>query len=174
MTTVTLTPSTDKIFDTLWGVVSSLFDPTIAPLIFKGFQNNTPTPLGSYVVIQEGVAERQDQGRQIYDPINGLMHVKRGTMYSFQVDCYGPSGSDWANIIAIAWRSPWACDQFAGTEMRPLYADEPQQLNIVNGELEYESRFMCKLYLQATQSIALPQQFFTGPVPLIRQPPNGS
>ena len=35
------------------------------------------------------------------------------------------------------------------------------QLNIVNGELQYEQRYMIKLYAQVNQVAALPQDFFT-------------
>lgn len=171
MTTVTLAPSEDKIFDAVWGFIASLFDASLSANIFKGFQNLTSTPLGSYIVISPGIAERQDQGVSTYDSVGGFQNVTRGTTYSYQVDCYGPSGPDWSNIIAIAWRSLWACDAFAGLPIMPLYADEPQQLNIVNGELQYEQRFTLKMYLQANQTVSLPQLFFSAPVPIDILPP---
>jgi hypothetical protein len=175
--TATLTPTEDQTFDAVWAVVSSLFDPTLQQYVFKGFQNMTATPAGvSYVVIQSGVVVRQNQGARSYDPVNGLQLVERGTTYSYQVDCYGPAGPDYANIIAIAWRSPWACDAMGAQAVdgpplgQPLYADEPQQLNIVNGENMYEQRFMLKLYVDVNQVVALPQDFFTA-VHTIVEPP---
>jgi hypothetical protein len=75
----------------------------------------------------------------------------------------------------------WACDYFAGLlatptpgaplPATPLYADEPQQLNIVNGEMQYEQRFLCKLYLQANQIASLPQDFFTDTPAVTIEPP---
>lgn len=179
MTVAILTPTEDQIFDAVWGFVDTIFGSTISANIFKGFQNLTSTPLGSYIVISPGVKERQDQIIRNYDPVNLLSNNQRSTTYSYQVDCYGPSGPDYADTVAIAWRSMWACDYFAGLNAVPtpgaplpavpLYADEPQQLNIVNGELQFEQRFMCKLYLQANQVVGLPQDFFTQvpPVTLI-------
>ena len=133
----------------------------------------TATPQGSYITISPGITERQDQGTRDYDSINGLALVRRHTTYSYQVDCYGPSAPDYANIVAIAWRSGYMADYTTANALsfQVLYADEPQQLNFSNGEMQYEQRFMLKLYLQVNQTVSLPQQFFIAPVPLIINPP---
>jgi len=166
----------DQAFDALWGFIASLFDSSYAANIFKGYQNQTATPnqstsgLGSYIVINPGIKQRQDQARRDYvpstlDPTTGVVNVTRGTTYSYQVDCYGQDGANNADIITIAWRSLWACDQLDGSIITPLYADEPDQLNLVNGENQYEQRFMCKLYLQTNTVVSLPQDFFIDAVP---------
>lgn len=169
-----LAATEDQIFDAVWGFVAAILDPSLTNNIFKGFQNMTSTPPGvSYVVIQPGVKVRQNQIVRDYDANAGVVNNERSTNYAYQVDCYGPNGPDLADTIAIAWRSMWACDYFAGLRatptpgaplpVTPLYADEPQQLNVVNAELQYEQRFMLKLYLQTNQVVALPQDFFDVP-----------
>lgn len=171
----TITPSEDTVFDAIWGWVASLFDASVHPNIFKGFQNITSTPLGSYIVLSPGIAVRQDQIRRTYDSVNDLSLNQRNTTYSYQVDCYGSQGPDFANIVAIAWRTMAACDYFDGSfndpptaplPATPLYADEPNQLNIANGENVYEQRFMLRLFLQVNQVVSLSQDFFTGPTPV--------
>lgn len=172
MAAATLTPTEDVLFDAMWGFVSTLFDVSVQPYIFKGFQNMTSTPPGvSYIVISPGTKQRLNQIERDYDAVNGLSNNTRRTIYCYQVDCYGPSGPDYADIVSVAWRTMWACDYFAGNNLNPptgaplpvtpLYADEPNQLNIVNGENNYEQRFTSKLYLQANQIVGLPQDFFT-------------
>lgn len=173
-----LAPSEDTLFDAVWGFVSQLFPSPAQPYVFKGFQNMTSTPPGvTYVVISPGTKERTNQLERDYDAVNGLSLNTRRTIYSYQVDCYGPSGPDYADTISIAWRTLWACDYFAGNNLTPtpgaplpvtpLYADEPNQLNIANGENQYEQRFTCKLYLQANQIVSLPQDFFTVAPPVV-------
>lgn len=179
--TAAITANTeDQVFDTLWGFVSSLFDPSLAGQVFKGYQNMTATPTGTYAVVSSGVKTRLDQGDRDYDPTNGLMLVTRHTQYYYQIDCYGPSAPDWADIIAVAWNSPWSCGQLNGTglnapttkaTLQSLYADEPQQITIVNAENNYEQRFMVKLYLQVNPIVSLPQDFFTAPPAVIIKPP---
>ena len=171
--TATVVPNEDHVFDAVWGFIDTVFTQTMSTAIFKGFQNMTSTPTGSYIVIQPAQKVRQNQIRRDYDPTNGFVLNERDTVYSYQVDCYGPAAPDLADTIAIAWPTLWACDYFSGylatitpgapLPATPLYADEPQQLNVVNGELQYEQRFMLKLYLQTNQVVALPQDFFTTP-----------
>lgn len=167
-----LAPTEDQLFDAVWGFVAQLFDVSVQPYVFKGFQNMTSTPPGvTYVVISPGTKERTNQLERSYDANAGLSVNFRNSVYSYQVDCYGPSAPDYADTVSIAWRTLWACDYFAGNNLTPtpgaplpvtpLYADEPMQLNVVNGEENYEQRFMVKLFLQANQSVSLPQDFFT-------------
>jgi hypothetical protein len=172
-----LTPGEDAIFDSLWGWVASLFDPSIAPQIFKGYQNLTSTPYGTYIVISAGVKERFNQGTRSY-AFNattgaGTVTQLRSTQYMWQVDVYGPQSVDWSDIVSIAWRSNTAADAqiMAGAPIVPLFADEPQQLNIVNAEDQMESRYMVKLYGQVNQTVTLAQQFATTATPELFRPP---
>lgn len=164
MATIALPENT--VFDALWAWIAALVvDQVPADAVFKGFQNSTATATGNYVVLSPGLKQRQDQGRRSYtvdsqDPLTGVVNVSRHTTYSYQVDCYGQLGADVADIIAIAWRSLWGCDRLEGAAITPLYADEPQQLNVVNSENIYEQRFMLRLFAQVNQVVTLPQDFF--------------
>jgi hypothetical protein len=166
--TAVLTPTEDQVFDAVWQALTSVFPAPFAASVFKGFQNMTATPTGTYVVIQPGIVERQNQVDHDYDPVNGLILENRHSTYSYQIDCYGPSAPDNANIIAIAWRSFYMANYTADNALpfQVLYADEPQQLNFSNGEMQYEQRFMSKIYLQVNQTVSLPQDFFTVPSPV--------
>ncbi len=180
MATIALSENTA--FDALWAWIAAVVAVQIPDdgQVFKGFQNTTATATGNYVVLSPGVKLRQDQGRRSYvrdslDPTVGVVNIARHTTYSYQVDCYGQLGADVADIISIAWRSLWGCDALQATfdtpgAVTPLYADEPQQLNIANSENQYEQRFMLKLYAQVNQSIGLPQDFFDA-VELHVEPP---
>lgn len=159
--TAVLTPTEDQVFGQVWDLIASYFDASVQAVIFKGFQNLTATPKGSYIVISPGVNAQQNQLERGYDPVAGTQILTRRTTYSYQVDCYGPQGPDWSNTIAIAWPSLWSIDNGdAPPLITPLYADAPQQLNIVNGELQYEQRFMLRLFGQVNHRVALPQDFF--------------
>lgn len=168
-----LAPTEDQTFDALWAWVASLFDPSIAPQIFKGYQNMTSTPYGTYIVISPGVKERFNQGSRNYNGVASVVTQLRATNYSWQVDVYGPQATDWADIVSITWRTNTAADALitAGAAIVPLYANEPQQLNIVNGEDQNETRFMVKLFGQVNQTVTLAQQFATSLNPELVRPP---
>lgn len=184
-----LFPVEDQIFEAIWVWIASLGaqGPDMAR-VFKGFQNLTPSPidatstgdpeLATYAVLSPGIMQRQDQGRRDYDAANNQVILTRGTTYSYQLDCYGPHGPDWANKVAIAWNSGPAADWFGlesmtpdsstpvavvARTMAPLYADEPAQMNILNAERQFEQRFMVRLYVHVTQSMGLPADLIPQP-----------
>jgi hypothetical protein len=166
--TILVSPTEDQTFAGVWALLALLLSPTDKLQLFKGFQNFTATPPGTYAVISPGVMVRQNQGMRNYDSVNGFQIIQRNTTYYYQIDCYGPLAPDWANMITIAWRSMWACDNNPNpTLFTPLYADEPAQMNFANGEKVYEQRFVTKLYLQVNETVNLPQDFFTEVPPTI-------
>lgn len=79
--------------------------------------------------------------------------------YSIQIDCYGPLSSDWAAIISATWRDDYAVNKMAPT-CAPLYADDPKQLPIVDGEANFEQRWMLSAVLQYNPVVTVPQEFF--------------
>lgn len=161
MAAATLLPTEDQTFNALARWIGKVLDlPSNTLQIVKGFQNLTATPTGSYIVISPGLMQRQDFGRKVYDPDSNQVVVGAHNTYSYQVDCYGPAGPDWSSILAAGWRTMWGVDNLVPPVLTPLYADAPQQLNIVNSEGQYEQRHMIRLFGQVNQVVGLPQDFF--------------
>lgn len=164
MPAATLAPTEDATYTALarW-ICKVLGFPEVNPPLVKGFQNQVAAPVGSFIVVSPGPLQRQDFGRRYYDPDAGeygqAVQEAHNT-YSYQVDCYGPQGPSWASILAAAWGTMWSVDNIAPDVLTPLYADAPQQLNIVNSEGQQEQRFMIRLFGQVNQVVGLPQDFF--------------
>lgn len=161
MAAATLLPTEDDTFDALFGWIAKVLDlPDNTDQIVKGFQNLSATPNGSYVVVSPGIMQRQDFGRRYYAPDDSQAVQEAHLTYSYQVDCYGAAGPTWASVLSVAWRSMWGVDNLVPPVLVPLYADAPQQLNIVNSEGQFEQRFMIRLFGQVNQTVGLPQDFF--------------
>lgn len=158
----TLTPTEDQTFDALFGWIALVLGlPNDTDRIVKGFQNQVAAPTGSYVIISPGIMQRQDFGRKQYDSDRSQVVQEAHNTYSYQLDCYGADGPTWASVLAVAWRSMWGVDNMTPPSyITPLYADAPQQLNIVNSEGQFEQRFMIRLFGQVNQQVGLPQDFF--------------
>ncbi|QMV32334.1 hypothetical protein T2_00017 [Ralstonia phage Elie] len=171
----TPSPNEAQIFDAVWGFVAELAlanadtPPASSAQIIKGYQNRTAPPQGNYCILRPGEKERFDQARMVVvdgpggtNP--GTVTYQRNTDYRYVVDCYGAAAPDWADAITILWRTPSACDKLAAAlpagTMQPLYADEPQQITIVNEEYAYETRWRCTLHLNVIQTARVPQDFF--------------
>lgn len=162
MAAAVLAPTEDQTFKALFDFVATVLDLEESTLqIVKGFQNLTATPTGSYVVISPGIMQRQDFGRKLYDSALEQVVQQAHVTYSYQLDCYGPLGPSWASMLSVAWKTMWGVDNINADVLTPLYADAPQQLNIVNAQGQYEQRFMIRLFGQVDQDVTLPQDFFT-------------
>jgi hypothetical protein len=172
--TATITSTDAQQFDAIWGWVTSLLDPSLESQVFKGYQNLVATPYDSYIVISRGVEQPLNQLERNYDPSGttgtGTVTNTARFQVQWQIDCYGPQGPDWAALVSGAWKTLWTADALLGSAVTPLFADGPQQLNIVNGEGVYETRFMCMIYCEVVQEITLPQTFFTAVDIVVAQP----
>lgn len=85
----------------------------------------------------------------------------RSTQWNVQLDCYGPSAADMAALIATTFKTDYAATALAAAaiEIQPLYAEDPRQMTIVNGENQYEPRWIVELAFQYNPVVTLPQDF---------------
>jgi hypothetical protein len=58
-------------------------------------------------------------------------------------------------------RDDYAMAQFStsGFDVTPLYADDPKQVPFLNGEQQYETRWIVEAVLQVNPVVSVPQQF---------------
>lgn len=86
--------------------------------------------------------------------------VKRPAQMNIQVDCYGASSADRAQVISALFRDDCACQSFlaSGFDIQPLYAGDAQQMPLVSGEDAYVERWTFELALQVNPVVTLTQQ----------------
>ena len=91
----------------------------------------------------------------------GTQGMLQATRVTTQLDLYGPNSADYAQIVTTAFRDSYAVDQFvsSGYDVSPLYADDAQQLPLIDAESQYEDRWTIKCILQANPIVTLPQQY---------------
>lgn len=151
--TAPLTPVQDSIFIAVRAFILSLIDCEVV----QGLGNRVPTPKGGYIAITAG---RQTRLSTNVSSDNGVdtRSVLKATAYALQIDCYGPLSSDWATIIETMWRDPYGCNALA-PDMAPLYCDDPTNLPLVDGEDEYEQRWMISATMQFNPVVTVVQEF---------------
>mgnify|MGYP001595558726 CR=1 FL=1 len=153
-----VTPTQDSIFIGLRAFVLTL----ITTEVIQGLGNRVATPKGSFITMTATLQNRLATNISSYnDPGIGVgtKAVMQPTKYTVQIDCYGPLSSDWATIITAMWRDTYGCEQLAPYNMQPLQADNPAQMALVDGEDEYEQRWMITAELQANPVIVVAQEF---------------
>lgn len=91
----------------------------------------------------------------------GQQSMLARTRYTVQLDVHGPGSAEWAQIITTVMRSTLGVELFqaAGDVAVPLHADEPRQMPFVNGEQQYESRWVVSVLMELAEVVLAPQQF---------------
>lgn len=87
-----------------------------------------------------------------------IKSVQQSTQFSIQLDVYGPAAGDNAQIISTLLRDEYATAFMAPT-CQPLYASDPDQMPLINGEDQYQQRWRMTAELQANPVVTVPQQF---------------
>lgn len=149
-----MTPVSEDLFISVRAFLLSLFPSGVE--VVQGIQNGVPMPLGPFICMTAKEQKRLATNHSIYD-VDLSRSVKMPTEYSIQLDCYGPNSSDMATTIKALWRDPYGCDALASVGA-PLYASEPIQMPLVNGEQQYEARWMTIALLQFNPVITVPQE----------------
>lgn len=83
------------------------------------------------------------------------------TEIGVQLDVFGPSSAENAQIISTLFRDEFAYDFIQGlnTDISPLHADDPRQMPFINDQAQYENRWMVEALLQVNETVTVPQQF---------------
>lgn len=156
------TPTNDAVFDALGGFIGSLLPIDPATQIIRGLNNRTSMPVGGFVLMTELSQTRLSTNVSAYnDPgtaLGGTRNVLAAMQYAIQIDCYGPDSGEWAATLVTMLRDQYGCDVMA-PDVQPLYADDAMQAPLVNGEEEYERRWIITAQFQYNPVTTIPQQF---------------
>lgn len=127
--------------------------------IAVGQANRVPEPTGpDHVIITPARRTQLSTTTHDYDG-NAWNAVGRSTAFDFQLDIYGPNAADNAQVVSTLLRDAYGCDFLKSYGVQPLYCNDGQQMPLVNGEFQYESRWMMTATLQASPEIVAPAEF---------------
>lgn len=93
----------------------------------------------------------------------GVAEVLQPTEVTVQLDVHGPSSADIVQTISTLVRDDYGVEAFriAGYDgITPLYTSDPVQMPFINGENQYEYRWVVEVALEADPIVMnIPQQF---------------
>lgn len=91
----------------------------------------------------------------------GVGLVQTSTEVTIQLDVHGPASADNAQRFTTLWRDEYACSFMvrAGFPGQPLYTSDPRQMPFINGEQQYEFRWVIDAALQVNPVISFPLEF---------------
>jgi hypothetical protein len=84
--------------------------------------------------------------------------MEQGVELTLQIDCYGATSGDWAQMLSTVLRDETGCIALEPT-CDPLYCDDPVWGPLDDSELQYEQRWMVLAKLQYNPVTTAPQQY---------------
>lgn len=156
----TVTPVQDDIYTAVKAFLLGIL-PLDNAHIVKGLGNRTATPDGPFVVMTAILNHRLRTNQDTWDETTEdptLIEREQGVQITMQLDVYGPDSFDWASIVTTLWRDDYGC-QALSPNCQPLYSDDPRQVQLVDGEQQYEQRWLISAYLQYNPIVSTAQDF---------------
>lgn len=133
--------------------------------VIKGQQNRVPEPQSAdFIVMTPLFKARLSTNVTTYtDPKTnpGTRNSRAALAFHIQLDVHGPQSGDTSAIIATLFRDEYAVEQFqaSGIDISPLYCDDPKQMPFVNGENQYEDRWIITTVTQYNPVTETPIDF---------------
>lgn len=130
--------------------------------VVQGQDNGVPMPKGDFVTLTSKENSRIETNVVSYvDPgINpGSAVVLTSSEYVIQMDFYGANSAQNAKITEALFRDGYALTAFTNSNIKPLYADGPIQIPLVNAEEQYEQRWKLDAHIQYNPAVTVSQDF---------------
>lgn len=158
--TVTISLDSQDVFKALRTFLIAVL-PANTPVV-QAQDNSVPMPTVGFVAMNNIGLRRLSTNTNTYHDTGdnpGTRDAMTATEYTMQVDCYGSDSGEWASIIQSLFRDDYGFNLFPD-EIKPLYADDPVQMPLINGEQQYEQRWRIKAVMQYNPEMTVPQDFF--------------
>lgn len=157
----TVTPIDDTLFKALGDFIESI----IACPTIQGLVNRTAMPIGGFIAMTSLRQHRLSTNTKAYSDSfvagipTGTKAITQATEWVVQIDCYGSQSMQWANILTTLFRDEFSCTALK-PYLQPLEADDPVPMPLVNGEQQYEQRWVVTAKFQYNPTTIITQQFF--------------
>jgi hypothetical protein len=123
--------------------------------------NLVAMPRGAFVGMNNAGTKRLATNVATYNPgedVPGTKDVLMPTQYTMQVDFFGEDAAAWANTVQALFRDSFATEQFPAN-IQPLYADDPIQIPLIDGEAQYTQRWQLNAVMQYNPVVSVAQEF---------------
>lgn len=155
---VTTSITDDDVFTALRTFLISIVPSGVE--VIQNQDNGVPMPDGPFATMNNVGQRRLATNVTAYDSAGQTKAVEADTEYTMQVDLYGPDSGAWATAVQTLFRDPYAVDMFPDN-IKPLSADDPIQIPLINAENCWEQRWRVRCVMQTCPVITLPQQSAT-------------
>lgn len=162
MTTLIATVTENDVFIALRTYLLSILDPAVWE-VMQGQENRVAEPIGvNFIVMTPMSRPRLSTNIDTWDRTGddpSAKMIETDLQFDMQLDIHGPGGSDAATVIAATIFDEYARYELKETLIAPLYATDGNQIPFVNGEGQYENRWVMTVALQIRPAVSTPMEF---------------
>lgn len=158
-----------------------------AGFVIQGYPNRTAMPLPGFVAFYALSKKRLRTNIDTYSgtsspaPAPGPEVSEQGQQIDIQIDCYGPSSSDWSDILSTLLRDQAGCTALGAlfptgaANCQPLYADDPIRAPLTDAEQQYEDKWIVTARIQYNSQVTTSAEYAVtlGPAALVDVTPGG-
>jgi hypothetical protein len=131
--------------------------------VVQGQLNRVAEPgSADYIVMTPTRRDRLDYNVDTWDRLAAnptQIDIKTSMSVTTQLDVHGPNSADNCQIIAQVFRDYYGVDHIDTGMITPLYANDAVQSPFVNGEMQYENRWILPVVFQVNPVVSTPQDF---------------
>lgn len=154
-----VTPTEADVFTALGRFLEDVL--TSGTDVIQGQDNRVPEPRAqNFVTMTMLRMPRLSTNREEQDSLGLAMKITQSAQCVVQIDVHGPAAFNNANILTTTFRSSYATAFFAaiGPAIVPLYTGDPRQVVFVDGEKQYEDRYLIEANLQIKPAVTAAAQ----------------
>ena len=129
--------------------------------VVQAQDNLVSMPKGGFVVMNNVSLTRLSTNVDNYQSVEQTKTILTASNYGIQLDFYGPNSQIWASETQTLFRDEYATEIFP-PNIQPLYADNPMQIPLIDGEDQYEQRWKVVASLQYNPILSTSQQSMLG------------
>lgn len=126
--------------------------------VTRGKINRVSMPKTAFINMWAEVSGRLRTNIDTWDQTTQVQTTEVGTKVKMRLDFYGPLSHDWAAAVEGLWRDFYGYAQLKPFAVAPLYGSDPIHAALIDGEEQYEDRWVLNLFLQYNPTFTAPQQ----------------
>jgi len=159
--TLTVTPTLDAVYEKLGDFLLSVLPAGVPVIQLPVNRASMPPSDPGFVGMMARLQSRIMTNLDRWNPADAApteIDIEQAVRLEVQLDCYGAASGDWAVILSTVLRDEYSMPSLAPI-LAPLYCDDPKFAPLVQGEEQYESRWIVPAFLQYNPVTSTPMQF---------------
>lgn len=159
--TLVVTPTLDDVFTKLGTFIESVVPAGVPVIQLPENRVSMPAPAPGFVGMRATTQTRLMTNLDRWNPdaVNPVaIEIEQAVRLTVQLDCYGAASGDWAIILSTVLRDEYACEGLSPI-LAPLYCNDPMFAPLIDGEEQYERRWIVGSIMQYNPVVSTPMQF---------------